>query len=454
MGLNYINQLLISRGNHKGQEYLVSIDRIKENYNKLVETITGRNGYPTEIAREEALAKLRIAYLNIMEAIREEHNGNQVDDNFEFDKRNIKKTAEETSEKAKRDYLRYKAQREENSRKYNEYSELFVQPRTDIEEVKRRYLKSLQEWNSQLDSRIQESEYDPVKTMKAEAILLGKIQAFENLSDPEYKMKLDEILLFNFNPNQEDLYTPHDIPEVTYMPEEPIARTDPYTGQRYYSLQSLKFGDIATGDDSEITVTHIGNIGFGRFRKRYNGDTAFSTSRELKDYKVVKRYKDPSLAARRKAATEKEGAFSIWDDQLDGEVFRVSGDLHESILLREDVDLNLLRYTQEVLLSNTNLEEAIEHNGGYIGVVGIDRERNEYVVGYKGDCVSCAKEFQKIAQTIPIDGKIVKYKVDQGILDLYQKDPRTGMYMRQRMFINPNPPPPPRRKIAQDLGER
>ena len=118
------------------------------------------------------------------------------------------------------------------------------------------------------------------------------------------------------------------------------------------------------------------------------------------------------------------------------------------------MDLNLLRYTQEVLLSNTNLEEAIEHNGGYIGVVGIDRERNEYVVNHDRDGVICAKEFQRIAKNIPLDGKIAKYKIDQGILELYQKNPRTGQYTQQRMFINPNPPATPRRKNIEDLGER
>ena len=150
MGLNYINQLLVSRGNHKGQEYLISKSRIRENYNRLVEVITGKNGYQDEIEREEALAKLRIAYLNIMEAIRDENKGTQIEDDSEFDKKSVKKTAEETSERAKREYLRYKAQREENSRKYNEYSELFIQARSNIEEVRRRYLKSLKEWNTQL----------------------------------------------------------------------------------------------------------------------------------------------------------------------------------------------------------------------------------------------------------------------------------------------------------------
>lgn len=455
MGLNYINQLLVSRGNHKGQEYLISKSRMRENYNRLVEVITGKNGYQDEIEREEALAKLRIAYLNIMEAIRDENKGTQIEDDSEFDKKSVKRTAEETSERAKREYLRYKAQREENSRKYNEYSELFIQARSNIEEVRRRYLKSLKEWNTQLDSRIQQEDYDPIKTIKTEAILLGKMQAFINLSDPDYKMKLDEILLFNFDPNQERLYTPHDIAEVTYLPEEPIARIDPNTGEKHYSLTSLKFGDITTGDDSEVIVIHTGNIGFGRFRNwNKGGEVTYKSTRELKDYKVIKRYKDPSLAARRKATSEKEGALSIWDDQLDGEVFRVSGDLHEGILLSEDVDLNLLRYTQEVLLSNTNLEEAIEHNGGYIGVVGIDRERNEYVVNHDRDGVICAKEFQRIAKNIPLDGKIAKYKIDQGILELYQKNPRTGQYTQQRMFINPNPPATPRRKNIEDLGER
>lgn len=435
MKVNYINQLLINIGSHAGEVYQISIKKIKMNYQKWKQNLITDHKYKDEVKTEEELARLKLAYLYVMTAIKEQNNGKLVDENIEFDKRDIRTIAEEMSKRAQREYLKLKEEKSKNSRKHNEYSDLFITPRADIDEVRKRYLKLLRDCSIQLETQIQREDFDPIKNVKMEIIFLTEKQAFSNLSDPEYKMKLDEILLFNFSPNQEEKYIPQNVAEVTYLPEKPAQKTNPITGEQYETIPMLKFGDIGTEDHTEIFITQIGNIGYGRFRNS-NGKTTMSSSRELKDYRVIKRYKDPALAAKRKTATQKEGALSIWDEEIDGEVFRISGDLYENILCNPEVDPNFIRYTKEVLLSNTNLEEAIEHNGGYIGSVAVNQVNGEYTVVHNRDCLCIAKEFQKILKTVPLEGNIAIYKLDQGTLEVYHQNYTSGTYRKEILKIN------------------
>ena len=71
------------------------------------------------------------------------------------------------------------------------------------------------------------------------------------------------------------------------------------------------------------------------------------------------------------------------------------GNINTQLLTNAQVDLEYIRYNNDVLLSTLNMDEAIEHNGGYIGEVYVDRQSREYVVYHDQDKLCLAKEFEK-----------------------------------------------------------
>jgi len=444
MKANYIAQLLISKNHHGINDSLISISQINENYLNWIDKII--NGYKNEITKYQELAMLKLAYITIMGKLKGKKS---VDDKTEFDKTELKEQSIESSNEAKRKYLDEKHKKEENPRKMNEYKELNVLPRTDIKIIRSQYLKELKGWVEELDKNIEKEKYDPKIAQKEEAILLAKADAFDSLSDPEYKMKLDEILLFNFCPNQEKNYIPNNMSEVTYLPETPSEHIDPITQRRFYALNGVKFGSIKSGDDCEVIATHIGNIGIGRFRKS-SGENTYQDTRLLKEYRILKKYQNPQISELRKKATQKDGAVSIWDDELNGEVFRISGNLHENILMDPNVDKTFVQYTKEVLLSTTNLEESIEHNGGYIGEVCLSKNGEEYTVRHDNDSLCAAKEFQKVTKIAPVDNKIIIYKIDQGKLETYIKDLSNGKLIKLTTYMPISRPK--RKKDSLDFG--
>ena len=91
------------------------------------------------------------------------------------------------------------------------------------------------------------------------------------------------------------------------------------------------------------------------------------------------------------------------------------GNMNTKLLTSKDVDPEYIRYNTDVLLSTVNLDEALEHNGGYIGEVFVDQRSREYVVHHDGDRVCLATEFQKYATAHPevLENKAICIKLDK-----------------------------------------
>ena len=89
--------------------------------------------------------------------------------------------------------------------------------------------------------------------------------------------------------------------------------------------------------------------------------------------------------------------------------------MNTNLLMSKDVDPEYIRYNTDVLLSTVNLDEALEHNGGYIGEVYIDPRSREYVVHHDGDRVCLATEFQNYTTAHPEvpENKAVCVKLDK-----------------------------------------
>lgn len=443
--INYLTQLLISRTNTAKGHNFISIDEINANFQNCMNRVTGVNGYKDEILREESLAIIKLAYINIMATIKKIYQ-EELPGTFEgFDKTALKQQVEADSKSLSQELVVAEQEKAENGRTNNEYKVLIIPPRTPIEEVNKKYLNILRNWNMELDRKISNGEFDLEENRTREKLIREKLKAYALLSDADYKMKLDELLLFNFSPNQEKKYVPGFQAEVTYVPERPRERRDPATGNTYYGLKGLAFGSTYHGDPVETIVYHIGNIGLGRFRQE-SGKVTFRDESVVKKYKVLKFYKDKELAAKRRQAAMREGSVSSWDDKIGAEIFLVSGELNESKLEDPMVDPEFIRYTQEVLLSTTNLEEASIYNGGYIGRVGVTPDRREYIVKHDTEPLCVSKELQKAAQITAEKGSIdtmgVIYKIDKNIIELYNRDESTGKIFKEVVAVQNNPVKP------------
>lgn len=440
--MDYIGQLLIGRENNLKQNSIITIAGINSNFQRLQENVSGRNGYKDEIQREETLAIIKLTYMNVIATIAKMHGGELPGAYEEFDKSQVKQSVADADRNLKQEIIVEEEQNEETRRTNNEYRKLLVTQRIPIEEVRVKYLEYLKLATRTLDEQISRGNYNLEKNREQEKILREKARAFELLSDPEYKLKLDELLLFNFSPNQEKLYVPKYVSEMTYMPKKPQISIDAETGTEVQTLKSMKFGSISAGDETETTLIHVGDLGFGRFRQANSGKMTYRDPEKIKMYVALKTYRDKKLAERRKARALMPESLTRWDLQTDSEIFVVTGNLHENLLRREDIDKEFIRYTQEVLLSTTNLDEAVQYNGGYIGEVGLDQSKTDYMVIYDREALCISKEFQKAGEIVGLreglETKVVRYKIDQGIVEIYDRNSETGQIERQVVAASEN----------------
>lgn len=453
--INYLTQLLISKANNTKGYNFISIDEINANFQNCMERVNGANGYKDEVLREETLVIIKLAYINIMATIKKMHQEELPGTFEEFDKTALKQQVETESKSLRQELLTAEEENAENGRINNEYKVLLIPQRIPISEVNKKYLQAIRAWNMDLDRQINNGEYDLEKNRKQERIIREKIKAHSLLSDADYKMKLDELLLFNFSPNQEEKIYSKLSNWSNISSRKPRERRDPVTGNRYYGLKGLAFGSIYHGDPVETIVYHIGNIGLGRFRQK-DGKVTVRDESVVKKYKILKFYKDKELAARRRQAAMREGAVSSWDDQIGAEIFLVSGELNEKKLEDPMVDPEFIRYTQEVLLATTNLEEASIYNGGYIGRVSVTPNRREYIVKHDTEALCVSKELQKAAKITEGKGSIdtmgVIYKLDESIIELYNRDEATGQIFKEIVAatpINPIKPAVPGKKMKE-----
>lgn len=451
--VDYIGQLLIGRSNNLKENSIITIDGINANFQKLQDRVMGVNGYKNEIRKQEVMALIKLAYINIMSTIAKMY-GEEIPGTYEeFDKTEVKQAVIEAERELKQEIIAAEEQNAENRRVNNEYRKLLVRQRINIQEVERKYLEYLRLANSTLDEQIRRGNYNLEKSREQERIVREKARAFELLSDPEYKMRLDDLLLFNFSPNQEELYVPRSVTEVTYMPQKPRKERDLTTGQEYQTLNSIRFGNIAAGDQTETVAIHIGNLGFGMFRQSNTGKITYRDPRKVKMYIVLKKYADKQLAAQRKEEALKSDSMSRWDAQTDSEIFLVSGTLHEELLRKPDIDPEFVRYTQDVLLSATNLEVASQYNGGYIGEVGLTPNREDYMVIHDKEALSISTEFQNAARLVGdkkgLETKALIYKIDQRKIEVYDRNSQTGKLDRT-VISAPALPTNPTNKVKKE----
>ena len=383
MGLNkdYITQLTRNLAKVERQ-HLISLNEIKSRMNMMEKSLKNNFKADSETLKLEEILQIKMAYMMLYIAYKEKYLETNADEDRLFEKQEIIELAHNIEQQSKKEYVKQKEERELNPRKYNEYKDLKVPVRSTIQEVNDQYEKKLSWWNSELTNQIENNKITKEYVIKNKTLFDILKDAHRNLEDENYKLQLDEILLFNFDPNQEQRYIPKNFAEITYIPEKK------YVQRKNGSYQTPSY--LAhNSDGDEIFIIQTGDLGYGRFRKK-DGDVTVRSPYELKEYKVIKTYKNEEVAKKKSELNKDKG-----NEERNGEEFVVYGNINTQLLTNKQVDIEYIRYNNDVLLSTLNMDEAIEHNGGYIGEVYVDRQSREYVVYDDQDKLCLAKEFEK-----------------------------------------------------------
>lgn len=368
------------------EQHLLSMKQMRERFEYLDNIIqTGRNIKPERVKLEETI-KLRIAYMNMLMAIVETYGDGTLDEDSKFEKKEVVESARKKINDA---------ESEANSlENINKYEVLSLKNGASIEEIEATYDTYLKKFKEKLDAAVSGNfTIEKEKLFEAERIFYQIKSAYEFLSNPEKKLSIDERAMINFETDRSSLYSKNSFAQISYIPESYLMQ------KKKINSNEVMLTHNSRGD--QILITKTGTLGFGRFRQA-SGKLTYVDGEALYEYQIIKTYADPAIAAERKRKCQGEIP-SRWDESNSGEIFTVYGDLNKSLLTSKTTGQEYKKYVVDVYLSNVNLEAAMEHNCGYIGEVGIDRETGEYRVVHGQDQLCLAYEFKEISKR---NGKI------------------------------------------------
>lgn len=409
---NYIDQLTKTK-NSIDQENLISRNLIKKKYKQLELGLKNKVTEKQSVSYLEAEIELKLAYINMLIALKENNIYAYQNADMLFEKKELARQASDIFRLSYTDAMKKESLQDADLKKYNSYKDLHIKDDILPEKINQKYKKQLNLFIKELDTIIEQNSYSRKNQIKLQALYLNMKTAYKTLENPIEKAILDEELSLNFNPNREDLFEEKNIAELTYVPQKSL--TDPITKEKYkpiYFLHNSRY--------DEIIIEPLAEVGFGKYRQS-DGKLTFQSPYALKEYCIIKKYENDELAQARRKEVEKGNTQSEWDDFFDGEKFIVYGNIDYAVLTNAQENSEYSRYNMDVLLSNINLETAIEHNGGFIGNIARDSETNDYIVFYDQDKLCAAKKIQEIRKKTKID-RPIRIALDAN--DIFQGDER------------------------------
>ena len=213
----------------------------------------------------ENTVALKIAYLVIKSIM-------QANENEGLDRREIERTAKETEFLSQK-----KSALRKSDNNYNEYYELKCEKYASADKLQQNYLRELEWFNKDLEKEILKENINIDDAINIQTLYLSIIDAYKNLNNPNFKLKLDERLMMPKNLNKRDLYVPRNFAEITYIPTLKIKKQPDGTETvNAYVLENFQ-GDT-------ITIIKTAEAGYGRFRKE-NGETTVKVPKALEEYK-------------------------------------------------------------------------------------------------------------------------------------------------------------------------
>ncbi len=396
--INYIDSLIKNGLGNVKTEHLLSIRKLDERYKVLVDSLGTKLTGTSPLEKLENTVRLKLAYLS-MRSILLDSLGENADADKVVEKSIIKDIAkqEEYEAKEKAEIIRSRVD-------HSAYKDLKVQRQTPMETIKSNYFQQLKTLEEELDNMINDQNYDKEAISDLQSLFELISESYTMLSDPLYKLKVDEKDFMGFNPNQEKLFVPGNFADISYVPA--LKTKVDKNGEEQITVLSF---DNFQGDTTQVVKT--GELGFGRFRQR-SGKVTYRDSDFLDEYLVMKYYADPKLRAERKKLTQQEGALTQWDETGDREMFRISTNINYNLLNSPDVDPEYVKYYVNALLSTYNMEEAIKHNGGYVGNIALTRD-GEYTVKHDRDKVCLAREISEARRKNLIQNRPSLVRIDR-----------------------------------------
>lgn len=407
----YLELLTENEHSQNSGTNLIALQEIKDKYYRLEQELSKERitGMP-ERDYLENLVSLKFSYINLILAIRQEYQLQNKNEDEKLEKENVILIAKEYENTAKN-----KAKGKALKHKGSEYRKLDALKLATIDEIRKKYKIQLNAINHKLSLEISDdlNGYESTTNTDMQALYFFIAEAYQNLSNPEYKLSYDENMFLNFKPDQSSKFIQGDISEIIYIP------------QIIEKNQEKVHAIILTNyQKDQIIAIKTGELGFGKYRK--DGKSTYIDADSLDEYAIIKKYANPELAAIRKEKTKEPESITEWSEGADGEVFTIYTKLNVKLLTNPLVDPKYIAYHANALFSNTNMLEAIQKNGGYIGQVvykqnggvfdyapQVKIENGEYCVRHDLDKLCLAKQFQQETKNRKIYNKPVHIVYDE-----------------------------------------
>lgn len=341
--LDFIKQLTTTKAVKEDAD---SIDKrhIRETYNSLIDSAFLFGKSRPEFEKLEDKIKLKFSYLSLIKILED------YSEDYEVEKADLRDKADQivNSSKSYKEVLR-----EKNKSKcsyINPYQNLLLGNSASKLEIIRGYERQLSVISKMLDLELTKKDIDPRQIIESYATFLLQMQSFQILLNPIEKRKIDEEILINFNPNQENLYYGMDIGNLSYIPE---------TDGNIYKMTN-RFNDI-------ILFQKIGTLEYGKF--------SFHDNSTLQNYRIKKQYV----------------SMSTNDRDIPEEEYNIFTYLNIA-QLTSDPEFTSLH--ADILFSDLNLQTAQIHNGGYIGEI-IKNDNGKFDVYHYQEKLCACKEYER-----------------------------------------------------------
>lgn len=334
--IDYFKQ--IARGD------VVTKDVLEKRYNEFLNFINKLKS--SDMDRTIELIKLRFDFL-VTSKLLENHNSG-------LSYESLKKEYDKIVLLAQSRKLEFNDKAKIRNESTNPYRNLSVPQNADIVRINNSYLAQIENLEKYLEREENKLYKDLDNIIELYAYFLLYSDARDILLDKDKRRTIDEDISLGFNPNKEDLYTEDIyISGLKFIPNK--------KNRVSYEMRN-KYGDL-------VIFENTGRLEYGQFGRK---NPLFKDKGTLQKYKIRKIYNDNSSLSERE--------------------FEVYTFLN---INQMSLDEEFTSMHSNILFSDVNLEQAIIHNGGYIGEVKYD-DNGKIVIEHEADKLCACKEYEKM----------------------------------------------------------
>lgn len=334
--IDYFKQ--IARGN------IVTEDILKKRYNEFSNFIYKLKA--SDVDRIQELIQIKFDYLvpsKFLEGYTAGLSYQELEDDYIKTKEKVLMKKKEFNDKAK---IRNES--------VNPYRNLSVPQNAENYKINTSYGLQITNLKKELEKEEEKTFKDLDKIISLYAYYLLFKEAREILLDKKMRRKSDEEISLGFNSNQEDYFSKNMVSNVKFIP---------ISGKSISYEIKNRYGDI-------ISFEHMGSLEYGQFGKKR---PLFQDKETLQKYSIHKKYN------------------SLPND--DGTIPEKDFTIYTYLNINQmSIDEEFTSVHSNILFSDVNMEEAIIHNGGYIGEV--EYSNGKILVTHVKDKLCACKEYE------------------------------------------------------------